>query len=140
MIGTYDDLSFTCISFELTIVVTSSSKEEKLSDDFQANSVGACQQACAVEDEFLCRSFVYTGPTNGQSYNCKLFHMDHWTLPDGIQAFTVQTAALIEDPSRIGTYYENKCASKSIYFSSGFLFKCMNNHFFVKYRTVISFN
>ena len=81
---------------------------------FQANSPGACQRACAVEAEFLCRSYLYTGPTDGQVYNCKLYHMDHWTLPDGAQSFKGQTTSFIQDSSRIGTFYENKCARKSI--------------------------
>ena len=78
----------------------------------QANSAGACQRACAVEAEFLCRSYLYTGPTNGQVYNCKLYHMDHWTLPDGLQSFNRQTPSVVQDSSRIGNYYENKCSRK----------------------------
>ena len=29
------------------------------------------------------RSYLYLGPPTGSQYNCRLYHMDHWTLPDG---------------------------------------------------------
>ena len=31
----------------------------------------------------LARSYLYLGPPTGSQYNCRLYHMDHWTLPDG---------------------------------------------------------
>ena len=82
---------------------------------FQANSEAACERACSFENEFLCRSYLYLGPPTGSDYNCKLYHLDHWTLPDGISAFLNSQTPLIGDGSRIGKYYENRCESK--YFS-----------------------
>ena len=31
----------------------------------------------------MTRSYLYLGPPTGSQYNCRLYHMDHWTLPDG---------------------------------------------------------
>ena len=31
----------------------------------------------------VTRSYLYLGPPTGSQYNCRLYHMDHWTLPDG---------------------------------------------------------
>jgi len=55
--------------------------------ELMANSMAACNRACTVEAEFLCRSFLFLGPPTGTEYNCKLYHMDHWSLPDGVGAF-----------------------------------------------------
>ena len=53
----------------------------------QANSVAACERACQIEYEFLCRSFLYKGPPSPNNYNCQLFHLDHYTFPDGEATF-----------------------------------------------------
>lgn len=80
----------------------------------KANSVSACSRACSAESEFLCRSFLYLGPPiPGSNYNCKLYHMDHWTLPDGLATFlNSNLPASISDGNRIGNYYENRCERK----------------------------
>jgi len=79
--------------------------------ELMANSVSACNRACTVESEFLCRSFLYLGPPNGNDYNCKLYHMDHWSLPGGINAFLQNNLPIsITNGNRIGVYYENRCA------------------------------
>ena len=54
----------------------------------QANSVAACERACQIEYEFLCRSFLYKGPPSANTYNCQLFHLDHHTFPDGVNTYT----------------------------------------------------
>jgi len=74
-----------------------------------ANSANACGRACRAEVEFLCRSFLYLGPPTGKDYNCKLYHMDHWTLPDGVSAFLNSNSNSISDGTRIGNFYENRC-------------------------------
>ena len=79
---------------------------------FQANSQQACGRACQIESEFLCRSYLYLGPPTGADYNCKLYHMDQWTLPAGARSFGINTALLVNDASRIGRYYENRCGRK----------------------------
>ncbi|XP_034952252.1 uncharacterized protein tyn [Chelonus insularis] len=69
-----------------------------------------CRLACESENEFLCRSYLYRGqplPTN--PYNCQLFHLDHWTLPDGPSTYLNFERPLIDNGERIGTYYENMC-------------------------------
>jgi len=80
--------------------------------EIMANSGSACQRACELENEFLCRSYLYLGPPTDKEYNCRLYHMDHWTLPDGPSTFLNTDRPLIDNGARIGTYYENRCQSK----------------------------
>jgi len=77
--------------------------------ELMANSAAACQRACEIEAEFLCRSYLYLGPPNGAQYNCRLYHLDHWTLPDGPSTFLLNDRPLIDNGGRIGTFYENRC-------------------------------
>merc|ERR1719230_1306100 len=77
--------------------------------ELMANSPAACQRACEIEAEFLCRSYLYLGPPNGAQYNCRLYHLDHWTLPDGPSTFLLNDRPLIDNGGRIGTFYENRC-------------------------------
>ncbi len=39
----------------------------------QANSAPACQRACEIESEFLCRSYLYLGPPGGQSCAYRIY-------------------------------------------------------------------
>jgi len=79
--------------------------------ELMANSVSACNRACTVESEFLCRSFLYLGPPTGSDYNCRLYHMDHQSLPDGINTFLQSNLPVsLSNGNRIGIYYENRCA------------------------------
>ena len=82
----------------------------------QANSETACERACTFETEFLCRSYLYLGAPTGSDYNCKLYHLDHWTIPAGISAFLNSQTPLVGDGSRIGKYYENRCERKLQFF------------------------
>nr|CAD7442675.1 unnamed protein product [Timema bartmani] len=75
----------------------------------QVTSESACKLACEIENEFLCRSFLYRGPPLGNTYNCQLFHLDHKTLPDGPSTYLNAERPLIDNGERIGTYYENVC-------------------------------
>jgi len=77
--------------------------------ELMANSAAACQRACEIEAEFLCRSYLFLGPPNGAQYNCRLYHLDHWTLPDGPSTFLLNDRPLIDNGGRIGTFYENRC-------------------------------
>lgn len=86
--------------------------------ELMANSAAACKRACEIENEFLCRSFLYKGPPTGNSYNCQLFHLDHFTLPDGPSTFLSTDRPLLDNGERIGTYYENAC-KKSLDGSGG---------------------
>ena len=98
-------------SLLLTILSTISSRKCHLF--FQANSMAACNRACTVEAEFLCRSFLFLGPPTGTEYNCKLYHMDHWSLPEGMDSFlNSNVPTTIADGSRIGNFYENRCERK----------------------------
>jgi len=81
--------------------------------ELMANSPAACQRACEIEAEFLCRSYLYLGPPTGDQYNCRLYHLDHWTLPDGPSTFLLNDRPLIDNGGRIGTYYENRCKKYS---------------------------
>ncbi|XP_068200882.1 uncharacterized protein tyn [Palaemon carinicauda] len=77
--------------------------------ELMANSDAACKRACEIENEFLCRSFLYKGPPTGNSYNCQLFHLDHFTLPDGPSTFLSTDRPLLDNGERTGTYFENVC-------------------------------
>jgi len=66
--------------------------------ELMANSQQACGRACAVEAEFLCRSYLYLGPPDGADYNCKLYHLDSQTLPEGQGAFSVSNAEVSSKP------------------------------------------
>ncbi|KAJ8888659.1 hypothetical protein PR048_008151, partial [Dryococelus australis] len=77
--------------------------------ELQVTSDAACKLACEIENEFLCRSFLYRGPPLGNSYNCQLFHLDHFSLPDGPSTYLNAERPLIDNGERIGTYYENVC-------------------------------
>ncbi|XP_050525481.1 uncharacterized protein LOC126896594 [Daktulosphaira vitifoliae] len=77
--------------------------------ELQVTSEAACRLACEIENEFLCRSFIYKGPPVGTAYNCELFHLDHKTLPDGPSTYLNAERPLIDDGQKIGSYYENYC-------------------------------
>ncbi|XP_043243126.1 uncharacterized protein LOC122392384 isoform X3 [Amphibalanus amphitrite] len=77
--------------------------------ELMANTAEACQRACEVESEIMCRSFLYHGPPTGTTYNCQLFHLDHVTLPDGVETFLSANRPLIDTGRQPGTYYENVC-------------------------------
>ncbi|XP_047102683.1 uncharacterized protein LOC124721659 [Schistocerca piceifrons] len=81
--------------------------------ELQVNSEAACRLACEIESEFLCRSFLYQGPPIGSAYNCRLFHLDHKTLPDGPSTYLKAERPLIDNGERIGSYYENACEKSS---------------------------
>jgi PAN domain len=80
--------------------------------ELQVTSEAACKLACEIENEFLCRSFLYLGSPTGQNYNCRLFHLDHKTLPDGPSSYLNQERPLIDIGEPTGTYMENFCESK----------------------------
>jgi len=82
----------------------------------------ACRLACEIENEFLCRSFLYRGPPVGTAYNCQLFHLDHKTLPDGPSTYLNAERPLIDNGERVGTYYENIC--ESMYTNHHVQFNC----------------
>ncbi|XP_071452108.1 uncharacterized protein tyn [Hetaerina americana] len=84
----------------------------------QASSEKACRNACASENQFLCRSYLYRDDTQRSSqregaaaspFNCNLYHMDHWSLPDGPSTFLNSERPLIDVGEVVGTYYENNC-------------------------------
>lgn len=77
--------------------------------ELQVTSEAACRLACDIENEFLCRSFLYRGPPLGSQYNCQLFHLDHKTLPDGPSTYLNAERPLIDNGERLGVYQENIC-------------------------------
>lgn len=83
--------------------------------ELQVQSEATCRSACEIETEFLCRSFLYRGPPLGSGYNCQLFHLDHWTLPDGPSTYLNAERPLIDNGERVGSYFENVCESTYIY-------------------------
>ncbi|XP_071050814.1 uncharacterized protein [Onthophagus taurus] len=77
--------------------------------ELQVSSEAACKLACEIENEFLCRSFLFKGPPQGSQYNCQLYHLDHKMLPDGPSTYLNAERPLIDNGERIGTYFENTC-------------------------------
>lgn len=80
--------------------------------EMQVSSEEACRLACEIESEFLCRSFLYLGKPQGALYNCRLYHLDHKTLPDGPSTYLNSERPLIDQGEPTGQYYENVCESK----------------------------
>ncbi|XP_030759036.1 uncharacterized protein LOC115884555 [Sitophilus oryzae] len=87
--------------------------------ELQVTSEAACRLACEIENEFLCRSFLFKGPPMGAQYNCQLFHLDHKTLPDGPSTYLNAERPLIDSGDRIGSYFENSCEKPSAGAGSG---------------------
>ncbi|KAG4077614.1 hypothetical protein HA402_008874 [Bradysia odoriphaga] len=77
--------------------------------ELQVTSEPACRLACEIESEFLCRSFLYLGQPQGSQYNCRLYHLDHKTLPDGPSTYLNAERPLIDHGEPTGKYYENVC-------------------------------
>ncbi|XP_044010727.1 uncharacterized protein LOC122854289 [Aphidius gifuensis] len=77
--------------------------------ELQVQTEAFCKSACENENEFLCRSYLYRGPPIGTGYNCQLFHLDHWTLPDGPSTYLNAERPLIDNGDRVGNYFENFC-------------------------------
>lgn len=82
--------------------------------ELQVTSEAACRLACEIETEFLCRSFLYLGQPQGAQYNCRLYHLDHKTLPDGPSTFLNAERPLLDIGEVTGKYVENNCESKFI--------------------------
>lgn len=80
--------------------------------ELQVTSEPACRLACEIESEFLCRSFLYLGQPQGTQYNCRLYHLDHKTLPDGPSTYLNAERPLIDHGEPTGKYFENVCESK----------------------------
>lgn len=97
--------------------------------ELQVQSESACRLACEIENEFLCRSFLYRGAPQGSAYNCQLFHLDHWTLPDGPSTYLNAERPLIDNGERVGTYFENFCESKGCWFKKSLnaYARCINH-------------
>ncbi|XP_058060048.1 uncharacterized protein LOC131210773 [Anopheles bellator] len=80
--------------------------------ELQVTSETACKLACEIESEFLCRSFLYLGQPTGAQYNCRLYHLDHKSLPDGPSTYLNGERPLIDVGEPSGDYFENICESK----------------------------
>lgn len=80
--------------------------------ELQVTSESACRLACEIETEFLCRSFLYMGQPQGAQYNCRLYHLDHKTLPDGPSTFLNAERPLLDTGESTGKYVENNCESE----------------------------
>jgi hypothetical protein len=53
-------------------------------------SQSGCLRACSIESEFICRSILYRAAYRPGQPNCALYHLDHYTLPDGLDTFALQ--------------------------------------------------
>ncbi|EAA07921.4 uncharacterized protein LOC120898173 [Anopheles arabiensis] len=81
--------------------------------ELQVTSETACKLACEIESEFLCRSFLYLGQPTGSQYNCRLYHLDHKSLPDGPSTYLNGERPLIDVGEPSGDYFENICEKQS---------------------------
>ncbi|XP_053694622.1 uncharacterized protein LOC128742317 [Sabethes cyaneus] len=81
--------------------------------ELQVTSDSACKLACEIETEFLCRSVLYMGSPAGSQYNCRLYHLDHKSLPDGPSTYLNGERPLIDIGEPSGVYYENMCEKSS---------------------------
>uniref|UniRef100_A0A182TPR8 ZP domain-containing protein n=1 Tax=Anopheles melas TaxID=34690 RepID=A0A182TPR8_9DIPT len=81
--------------------------------ELQVTSETACKLACEIESEFLCRSFLYLGQPTGSQYNCRLYHLDHKSLPDGPSTYLNGERPLIDVGEPSGDYFENTCEKQS---------------------------
>ena len=79
--------------------------------ELQASGLAGCKRACEIEEEFLCRSFLFK-PSVTSGYNCQLYHMDHRTLPDGPATYLNTERPLLDNGSPLGQYQENVCEEK----------------------------
>ena len=70
-----------------------------------------------MENEFLCRSYLYKDSDSSLEYNCQLFHLDHFTLPDGPSTFLTTDRPLLDDGEPTGKFVENICQSKLSFIS-----------------------
>ncbi|EFX88231.1 hypothetical protein DAPPUDRAFT_305719 [Daphnia pulex] len=78
-----------------------------------ASNEAACQRACQVENEFLCRSYLFKESSAGLEYNCQLYHLDHFSLPDGPSTFLTTDRPLLDDGEPVGKFVENVCISNN---------------------------
>ncbi|XP_052889815.1 uncharacterized protein LOC128298118 [Anopheles moucheti] len=81
--------------------------------ELQVTSDTACKLACEIESEFLCRSFLYLGQPTGSQYNCRLYHLDHKSLPDGPSTYLNGERPLIDVGEPSGDYFENICEKQT---------------------------
>ncbi|XP_031632719.1 uncharacterized protein LOC116346678 isoform X2 [Contarinia nasturtii] len=81
--------------------------------ELQVTSEPACRLACEIESEFLCRSYLFMGQPQGSQYNCRLYHLDHKTLPDGPSTYLNGERPLIDHGEPTGQYSENFCEKTS---------------------------
>jgi hypothetical protein len=76
--------------------------------EMQVANLAGCKRACDIEDEFLCRSFLFK-PSVTTGYNCQLYHMDHKTLPDGPATYLNTERPLLDNGNPLGQYQEVQC-------------------------------
>lgn len=81
--------------------------------ELQVTTEAACKLACEIETEFLCRSYLFLGQPQGLQYNCRLYHLDHETLPDGPSTYLNGERPLIDHGEQVGQYFENHCDKSS---------------------------
>ncbi|XP_022255878.1 uncharacterized protein LOC106471553 [Limulus polyphemus] len=71
-----------------------------------------CLQACTLENEFLCRSLLYSPEARYSQSNCALFHVDHATFPKGKHMFLNSSPIpLLDLGERRGKYLEAVCGN-----------------------------
>lgn len=80
----------------------------------QVKSQSGCIRACAIENEFICRSILYRPSYKPGQPNCALYHLDHKTFPDGSETFTSANNAipLFDGGETTSVYLEASCTSK----------------------------
>ncbi|XP_013782184.1 uncharacterized protein LOC106466448, partial [Limulus polyphemus] len=78
--------------------------------DIVVNTEEECLQMCTQENEFICRSFLYSPETRHVQPNCALYHVDYVMMPDGKKTFlNPSPIPLLDIGERTGIYLEAVC-------------------------------
>ncbi|XP_053208805.1 protein let-653-like [Panonychus citri] len=76
-------------------------------------SQSGCIRACAIENEFICRSILYRPSFEKGQPNCALYHLDHKTFPDGSETFSTASLPLFDSGETSAVYLEASCTNDS---------------------------
>ncbi|XP_013774463.1 uncharacterized protein LOC106459393 [Limulus polyphemus] len=76
------------------------------------NNEEDCLRLCSIENEFICRSFLYRYDVHPRQPNCAFYHLDHMTFQDGAEAYSnPNPLPLLGISSTAGIYLEAVCGN-----------------------------
>ncbi|XP_022239988.1 uncharacterized protein LOC106458127 [Limulus polyphemus] len=78
------------------------------------NAQKECLLMCSLENEFICRSALYSPNARKGHSNCALYHIDHVMFPDGKNTYSAPSPIpLLDLGDRFGIYLETTCEDSS---------------------------